>query len=41
MPTQQEVAVVDVPPVSTTPNAYGPGLVSAHPHAMRGASEAP
>ena len=26
-------AVVDVPPLSTTPNAYGSGLVSAHTHA--------
>ena len=28
-------AVVDVPPLSTTPNAYGSGLVSAHTHAWR------
>ena len=28
----ERAAVVDVPPVSTTPNAYGSGLVSAHPH---------
>lgn len=26
----ERAAVVDVPPVSTTPNAYGSGLVSAH-----------
>ena len=34
-------AVVDVPPLSTTPNAYGSGLVSAHTHASVSASEAP
>src|SRR6478752_6001651 len=30
-----KAAVVDVPPLSTTPNAYGSGLVSAHTHTWR------
>ena len=31
----KKTAVVDVPPLSTTPNAYGSGLASARPHRSR------